>query len=85
MTIKAGDLVMVVRPKQCCGDAALVGQVFVVGQTFRTEGQCYQCGARWVDIYATRQPNEWLPTYCLIRIDPPAEPVSVFDRVEEPA
>lgn len=91
MTIKAGDLVMVVRPSPCCGDTTYVGRVFVAGVVERAILGCKLCGSEdlvmcvengavWPDGVAVA-----IETECLIRIDPPADPVSVFDRVEEPA
>lgn len=42
--IKVGDLVMVVKPRECCGDASTVGLIFVVKEIKSSFTRCPICG-----------------------------------------
>ena len=77
--IKAGDLVMVVRPLPCCGHAKHIGRTFVVGHVARLMGKCPNC-KEWfsaVDCAMEVEENVGMLVQCLIRIDPPALPESI--------
>jgi len=79
--IKAGDLVMVVRPSTCCGNSSLLGSIFTVDDVFRGIGRCGRCGhihTLPVDIVET--PNLSLLASTLKKIDPPAEGDSLPTR-----
>jgi hypothetical protein len=73
--IKAGDLVMVVKPIHCCGGTASIGLVFVVQEVAIAGGKCGGC-------YVQHPPmpvafiNDWFryDLHRLIKIDPPALP-----------
>jgi hypothetical protein len=43
-TIRIGDLVMVVKPTPCCGDASDIGTVFYVRWVGMSDGECLKCG-----------------------------------------
>ena len=43
--IKAGDLVVVVKPRLCCGDQSSIGGIFVVGK-FIQRSSCGKCGVQ---------------------------------------
>ena len=78
--IKAGDLVMVVRPASCCHDASGMGLPFramrVVCSDWTCSGCGYYCGVaqRLVEFL----PDAWIEERQLIKIDPPAE----HERIE---
>ena len=85
--IKAGDLVMVVKPTTCCGGVDMIGSIFVVKKVLRGFGRCEACGnvslvevAFESDSYATDLPR-------LKKIDPPADGDSLPIRkdIEVPA
>jgi len=42
--IKAGDLVMVVKPRQCCGSSHAIGKVFLVVSVGIETVNCSICG-----------------------------------------
>lgn len=44
--IKVGDLVVVTKPRLCCGEASGVGKVFRVGGMHKGSN-CYRCGNRY--------------------------------------
>lgn len=73
--IKAGDLVMVVRPT-CCGLTFGIGHTFVAKSVDTSEGCCLHCG-RSLDGYGVSDNTLTWASYRLIRIDPPALPQSV--------
>lgn len=79
--IRPGDLVMVVKPKPCCGNGAL-GFVFVVERIGRFPGACDDCGHRSTALAAAFGEDEAVYVFRLKRIDPlPAE--DEVERVEE--
>lgn len=82
--IKLGDLVMVVKPKACCGRSDGVGKLFVAGSApFRTKSRCILCGAIWNSVVVSRSESKDLRVTDLDRlkkIDPPAEGDSLPTR-----
>lgn len=80
--IKAGDLVMVVRPTVCCGGTKNIGRVFTAKRVFAYEARCAGCGllrqaSMLVESDVISDTNKNWPYVCfvpsrLIRIDPPA-------------
>ena len=78
--IKAGDLVMVVRPNPCCKDlGVLSGVVSVAHNPHLCLGRCL-CGAFHFDPVVEidfRGNRERVLVSRLIKIDPPALPESV--------
>lgn len=78
--IKAGDLVMVVRPTPCCGTPTKTNGVVFVVVKVETRGPfyCKTCGHRFSQIKsAYRVDGRNVDVGRLIRIDPPALPESV--------
>lgn len=82
--IAAGDLVMVVRGRQCCGWPSAIGKVFVV-QAVVIGSNCY-CDACKTEVpddiartggLSPRGRLVGIELSRLIRIDPPALPESV--------
>ena len=73
--IKSGDLVMVVRPLECCGKTGGIGKVFRVHSVGYYTTRCQTCGA--VDTASARAAiSERGSAYLLTRlkrIDPPEE------------
>lgn len=72
--IKPGDMVMVIRPRQCCGDAGSIGRVAtVVRRPYRCV-HCLTCDTHRYDIDAYWVLSDG--TACqetrLKKIDPPA-------------
>jgi hypothetical protein len=78
MSIKVGDLVMVVKPVLCCGDSTSIGMIFTAGEKYEGLSKCTKCGSRdmtngfWVD-----GKYEVKDSFRLIKIDPPALPESL--------
>ena len=86
--IKAGDLVMVVRPMPCCGNLSWVGRIFKAGVVEQCSYGCSQCGRHSIEL--TTELSGFSPIgqpYAveisrLIKIDPPAQPESTETRKE---
>ena len=77
MSIKVGDLVMVVKPTTCCGNPARVGKIFEV-QSIETLSICCQwCGDLRVAMTASDQDDYARDINRLIKIDPPSLPESL--------
>lgn len=79
--IKAGDLVMVVRPTPCCHRQEAIGYTFVVSGVDEGMGLCAHCG--WMELKSAALDGSFTHGYRtgyqfsrLIKIDPPAEPES---------
>jgi hypothetical protein len=75
--IKAGDLVMVVRPMPCCGNARSIGKVFEVRRVTRDLARCPHCKTEFEETYANAVNGRGWEVPRLIRIDPPALPESI--------
>ncbi len=72
--IKAGDLVMVVKPTPCCGNSSHIGAVFAVVNVVSTACTCGLCLRAFRDpVRITEGPNGHVLVSCLKKIDPPAE------------
>lgn len=80
MNIKAGDLVMVVKPTPCCGSLIGVGAAFRVTRVVLDYGLCTVCGSRGKHVVAYEGSIGALAVR-LIRIDPLSEPVTVIEEV----
>jgi len=80
--LSVGDLVMVIKPKSCCG-AGQIGFIFIVEDVSMGEGACVHCGAEGADWSAkVSGVDGWVQTYRLKRIPPQTELESV-DQPEE--
>ena len=81
--IKAGDLVMVVRPSSCCPRESGLGNVFKVGAIEVHSGPCPHCGN---DITLPAAFNTTVGLWCelhrLKRIEPLAD-LDIAERQEE--
>lgn len=87
MSIKAGDLVMVVRPSPCCGNFSDAGRIFRVKEIMRGPGRCPSC-LEVAQVTAAMIDHRYgLEVFCLKRIDPPSEGDSLPTRkdLEVPA
>lgn len=82
--IKAGDLVMIIKLKPCCRNGAL-GKMGTVGSVARDKFTCTHCGTIHFDEVANIGGNNWIPTWRLQKIDPPALDEAVDRKVEVPA
>lgn len=75
--IKAGDLVVVIRARPCCGVGNHVGRPYRVVALDRYVGQCSECGAP-VDYTRARSPVDvGYNVARLQKIGPLTEPESV--------
>lgn len=74
--IKVGDLVMVVKPKSCCGDDKAVGKVFTAKAVVNEKTYCDVCGALYTGIHIENgnetSSQAGVRAYMCIKIDPPA-------------
>ncbi len=86
--IKAGDLVMVVRPRTCCGNCDALGSVFTVSNIEQSLAVCNDCKAEdWCVMAGDGTVNETgidngVEIERLIKINPPAQPESTKTRKE---
>jgi hypothetical protein len=79
--IKAGDLVMVVKPKPC-GCADTIGTPFTVKriEPHALIGKCKICGREWLNrgwLFFSDGANTGANSSMVIKIDPPALPESL--------
>lgn len=74
-TIKAGDLVMVVKPRVCCGNASGVGTIFRVSSKKPDATFCLDCGFFTDDMrsFVGSPYGSSCEISRLKKIDPPAE------------
>ena len=79
--ISVGDLVQVVKPRVCCGDASGLGKVFKVGG-FHTGSFCMACGIVAVDVAEIAGDFRSCEISRLKRI-PPLEELDDLKRDEE--
>lgn len=82
--IKAGDLVMVVRPTACCGNAGWLGLIFTVLDVLPAATHaCPYCHTVWTNAFALSVGKVGLgfPISRLTKIDPPAVPQEVLEEV----
>lgn len=79
--IKAGDLVMVVKPQPCCGDARCVGTIYRVVSVEVMKGWCLMCGRSLDALFARESPAFGCYVGVLKRIDPLPE----LESLDEPA
>lgn len=72
--IKKGDLVMIVRALECCGDEEFLGMAFIAGDVEARPTICRLCGH--ADNLSVRTKNPvsggWPRVDRLKKIDPPA-------------
>lgn len=80
MSIKAGDLVMVVKPSPCCGSVDDVGRIFTVEIVELYEGVCTSCNFASESTDAIDGNDLGFPLGCLKKIDPPADGDSLPTR-----
>lgn len=82
--IKVGDLVMVVRPRACDGSVKGIGLCSKVLRVYNTPANCPACGGTHsLGPIAEVAHNYWLFAISrLIKIDPPAESLSIDERIE---
>lgn len=89
MSIKAGDLVMVVRPSTCCGDSSGMGEIFQArAAEIRARGKCMVCQSVITDYFGVqKEGRRWFQAGRLKKIDPPADGDSLPTRkdLEVPA
>lgn len=80
--IRVGDLVMVVRPMPCCGDARDVGICFRVEEITKAyDGWCVNCGSGHPNDCATDPTTTYEhPIKTLKKINPPAQGDEVSTR-----
>lgn len=77
MSIKVGDLVMVVKPAPCCGCPGGIGDIFIAEKVEKDFCICPECGKKIETIFALDAAHgEWAEIERLIKIDPPALPES---------
>ena len=86
--IKAGDLVMVVRPTPCCNDTQFIAHIFTAQSVRDARAYCGMCGKRHPGVTAIIDSGEMFFIRSTVRkIDPPAEGDSLPTRkdIEVPA
>lgn len=83
--IEVGDLVVIVKSKDCCGDSSHVGMCFTVSG-FHHESICLQCGTVHQQ-QAAFWDGRWVatPVWRLRKIPPISELESTEHKEEVPA
>jgi hypothetical protein len=78
MNIKAGDLVMLVRPTSCCGDTDGLGTPFIVRNVIHSDCTCTGCHGYSTGMWLVEyEPDNWVGAEQVIKIDPPANKETV--------
>jgi len=87
MSIKKGDLVMVVKPIQCCGNPAALGNIFRVDDVYANPGVCAHCGFDYPEQLVVWHGQRAYSPDRLKKIDPlsTGEYDRVPQRLKEPA
>ena len=85
--IQVGDLVVVIKPTDCCDSPYAVGFIFVVSCIRGGPGTCVHCGGRYERIDACFENKGWLGLDRLKRLDPDAlrDDVPADERLKERA
>lgn len=79
-TIRADDLVMVSKPKQCCGATSNLGRIFTVAKVVTDYSVCGDCGhVNEVTELATENAAYGFQTAILSKIKPLPESVDVSE------
>ena len=88
MSIKKGDLVMVVKPTECCGSTKSLGHIFTVTSVRVVTSVCGVCGDSAADINCEDSDRTGCLPSRLKKIDPPStgelDGVPVRKDVEAP-
>lgn len=71
--IKVGDLVMVVKPTPCCGDAGGCGTVFIV-ESFERDRVFCTANLTWATVIVAIGESEEFDVERLVRMNPLSEP-----------
>lgn len=82
MTIKTGDLVMVVKPTPCCGNCKAIGRTFTVKGVSASEAVCRYCGRIDKLEDALSVDDRRYDISRLKKIDPPADGDSLPTRAD---
>lgn len=83
MTIKTGDLVMLVRPTPCCGNVGWLGTTGTISIILRRAGRCAYCGKVSERTVASLNGLEGsVSVERLKKIDPPADGDSLPTRAD---
>ena len=79
--IQVGDLVVIVKPRRCCGNGDTIGTIFTV-RSFAKKCKC-ACGASYEGKFAVMENGWWrCETFRLKRI-PPLDELESEKRDEE--
>jgi len=79
--IKAGDLVMVVKPKPCCGRTGAIGRTYTVSLIETCEAGCGACGKSLrITMVSGLNHDEGFCITQLKKIPPLTEPESILEQ-----
>lgn len=81
--IQIGDLVMVVRPTECCKSLKGIGKIFTVEKVSRSFARCSECGTLLYVFSAYFNEDKGYPVKRLKKIDPPADGDEISTREKE--
>ncbi len=80
--IKAGDLVMVVRPQPCCGNTGHLGRIHAVGDIALCAYTCSACLTKGVGkVVILHDSTGWLLS-CVRKMEPGEEPEAIETDLE---
>lgn len=83
MSIKAGDLVMIVRPSPCCIKPDAMGYIFTAGRVVHSDTTCLTCGHyNGPQSVVEFEPDHFVEESRLIKIDPNALKDDVPEKEE---
>ena len=80
--IKVGDLVIVVKPRICCGEPTALGAVFKVTSFRLSSGHCKYCKTRIIGATQAVGWNKPIRIERLRRIDPLSDPEAIEREME---
>lgn len=80
--IKAGDVVVIVKPTPCCGDTGKIGVVFTVDWLAYAAGICNACGAGLIGAFVLEDEAGGAPRALVRKIEPLADPETIETDLE---
>ena len=82
--ISVGDLVMVVKPKGCCGNTNSIGKIFTISDIQEGDNYCRSCNSIRNSLDAEVGVDNWKEVKTLKRI-PPLSELESIDQTKEVA
>lgn len=80
--IKAGDVVVIVKPTPCCGYTGQIGVVFTVKWLAYVAGICNTCGSGLIGTFVFEVEDGGAPRALVRKIEPLEDPEAIETDLE---